>query len=441
MRGLVAYSWPLFVGNLLQVLYSVIDSIWVGHFLGPEALAAVTIGFPIIFTLVAIAIGFAMAVTILISQYFGAKQEAMVEKVIKNSLFLMLLIGAVISIAGLVFNRPLLQLIATPESLLGNASLFLQVFFSGIIFFFGLGVINAILMGLGDSTTPVKFQAIAIAINILLAPFLIIGIGPFPKLGVAGSALATVIAQCLAFIMAIVYLNRGHHFLKFNRGSFVFDKEITLKTIKIGLPSSLQQSMVSLAMVVLQGLVNSYGPAVIAAYGVTSRSIDNLIFLPSMTLANSVSAFTGQNLGAGREDRVKRVVYWASLMGLTIATLLAIVVEIFPRALISIFTTDRVVIREGVGYLRIVALGYIPFSIMFIMHGVLRGAGDTLTTMFFTLFSLWLVRLPLAIWFSRGWSLHEQGIWMAIVLSSVLGMIITQIYYRTGLWKRKVVVR
>ena len=246
MRGLVAYSWPLFVGNLLQVLYSVVDSIWVGHFLGAEALAAVTIGFPIIFTLVAIAIGFAMAVTILISQYYGAKQEAMVEKVIKNSLFLMLLIGAVISIAGLIFNRPLLQLIATPESLLGNASLFLQVFFSGIIFFFGLGVINAILMGLGDSTTPVKFQAIAIAINILLAPFLIIGIGPFPKLGVAGSALATVIAQCLAFIMAIIYLNRGHHFLKFNRDSFVFDKEITLKTVKIGLPSSLQQSMVSL---------------------------------------------------------------------------------------------------------------------------------------------------------------------------------------------------
>jgi putative MATE family efflux protein len=426
---------------LFQILYVTFDSIWVGRFLGPQALAAVNVGFPIIFLMISLAIGFSMAVTILISQYYGARQEEMVERTIKNALFLMIIIGLVISISGVLLSRPLLQLIGTPAELLDNATLFLSVFFGGMLFFFGFGVINSVLMGLGDSLTPVKFLAFASVINIGLGPLLIIGIGPFPRMGVAGSALATVISQGVAFLLAVRYLNRSHHFLKFNRESFAFDREITAKIFKLGIPSSIQQSLVSIGMMVLQGIVNSFGPIVIAAYGVASRTLDNLAFLPAMTLSNTVAAFVGQNMGAGRDDRVKRIVFWASWMGAAIAGILTVVVMVVPKALISLFTSDPQIIAAGASYLRIVGWGYVPFSLLFIIHGVLRGAGDTFTTMILAFFSLWVFRLPLATWLAYGIGLGVNGVWIAIAVSSLLGMILSRAYYATGRWKRKVVAR
>ena len=194
-KHLVMFSIPMLLGNLLQALYNTVDSIWVGRFLGPHALAAVSVGFPVIFALIALVNGVTMATTILVSQYFGARQQERLVKTVTNSLILLVALGLIISVIGVVFRRPLLELINTPPEIIDMASEYLAIYMAGLVGMFLYNVASAILRGLGDSRTPLRFLAYATFLNIVLDPLLIFGLGPIPPMGVAGVALATVIAQ------------------------------------------------------------------------------------------------------------------------------------------------------------------------------------------------------------------------------------------------------
>ena len=445
-RHLVEFSIPLFLGNLLQALYNTVDSIWVGRFLGPEALAAVSLSFPIVFTLVSMAVGLTMATTVLVAQYFGARKDDMVKETIETSLAFLSLLGVCVSILGMVFHRPILKLLNTPPEIMDMAANYLAIYSAGLVFTFAYNVLGGIYRGLGDSRTPLLFLTYATVMNIILDPIMIFGVFPFPRMNVAGAALATVVSQAFSVLMGIRHLAGlgvsvwGGPRSRSGTTRPRINLSIAKLTVKIGLPAGIQQALVALSGMAVVRIVNSFGTAVVAAYGAGVR-LDQFALMPSMSVSMAVSTLVGQNLGAGRMDRVRATVNKAGVLAAGIAALISLVALTWPRVLLTLFTTSAEVMAVGTRYLRIVGISYIPFALMFVTNGALRGAGDTVPSMANTLGSLWLVRVPLARYLSAKPSLGSDGVWIAIATSQFVGMLLARAYYATGRWKTKAIAR
>ncbi len=437
LHNLLYFSIPLLIGNVLQVLYSTVDSIWVGHFVSTEALGAVSVSAPVIFILIALVNGITMATSVLVSQYAGAKRPDEIKKTINNSIIIMTIGAIFVTVIGLIYSEKILIMMNTPENTLKYATQYLQVYFTGTFFVFGYNLFTSIFRGLGDSKTPLYFLLIATIVNTVLDPFLIIGIEPFPKMGIEGAALATIFSQAVAFILTVLYFKYKSKLLDFS--SFKYDRKITLETIMIGLPVGLQQMVVSLGLLVLAGVINHFGDITVAAAGASQR-IDQFTHLPAMSFSLAVSTLTGQNIGAGQINKVKEIYKWGMIVTLITTAVMTVFIELFPGTILRMFTDDKEVIRVGTNYLRIVGISYIPFALMFITNGILRGAGVTLPTMIFSIISLWIIRVPLASYLSDNPHLNENGIWIAISISACITLLFNQAYYYTGLWKRKALV-
>lgn len=436
-KHLVAFSWPMLVGNLLQAMYNVVDSVWVGRYVGTYGLGAVSVSFPILFALVALVMGIAMATTTLVAQYQGARQPEMVQRVCTNSSLLLIYLGILTAAVGVLVSAPALRLINTPPEIFANAHAYLSIFLLGTPFVFLYNVAAAVLRGLGDSRTPLRFLVYVTVLNAVLDPILIAGLGPLPAMGVAGAAWATLIAQAVAAWLSVRYLRRAG-LLRFT--TWRVDLPLARTTFRIGIPAGIQQTLVSLSALVVSSLVNRYGADVVAGFGAATR-IEQFAFMPAMSVGLAVSALVGQNLGAGRDARVSQIVWWSSVLGGGITGAVAVVVYLMPKTLLSVFTSDAAVLEAGAQYLRVLALAYVPFALMFTLGGVMRGAGDTTAAMVITLISLWLVRVPLAWYLSGPGGLGVRGIWWAFVVSPVAGFLMNYAYYRTNRWKRKVVVQ
>ena len=440
LRHLLTFSIPMLLGNLLQALYNTVDSIWVGRFLGANALAAVSVGFPVIFALIALVNGITMATTILVSQYYGAGEEKRLAKTVTNSLILLTLMGVVVSIIGVVFRYPLLGLVNTPPEIIDMAAEYLAIFMSGLIGMFLYNAASSVLRGLGDSRTPLKFLAYATVLNIILDPVFIFGLGPIPRMGVAGAALATILAQGISAVISLRYLYLESGLLHYRPGILRLDWELTALTFKIGLPAGIQQVLVSLSGVVVNSVINQFGATVIAGFGAASR-LDQFAFMPSMSIGMAVSALVGQNLGANKPERVAETVRWSTLLASGITAVVSVVAILRPDILMVLFTQDVGVLTQGSIYLRYVSISYIPMALMFTFGGVIRGAGDTVATMLLTLLSLWLIRVPLATYLSSMPSLGVTGVWIAIASGSFMGLVFNYAYYKTGRWQTRVVAR
>lgn len=436
VKHLIAFSSPLLLGNVFQALYNTVDSIWVGQFLGPEALGAVSVSFPITFVLISMVMGITMATSVLVSQYAGAKDTDMISKTINNSFFLLGIAAVVFTGLGLIFSRKVLIFLNTPKDILGYAVEYLNIYLLGLVFTFGYNVISSVLNGLGDSKTPVKFLIIATITNIILDPLLIFGFGFFPKMGIAGAALATILSQALSFFLAFRFLIKSNHLIKPDFRNFKLDRELVWKLIKIGLPAGMQQIVVSMGLTMMTGIINLFGSNAVAAFGATSK-LDQFAHMPAMSLGLATSALTGQNLGAQKHERVKEVFKWGNILAASITAVIVILIMAFPRAILRTFTSAPHVLDIGSRYLRIVGISYIPFSLMFVTNGILRGAGDTLPTMIFSIVSLWLIRIPLARYLSAFEALGVDGIWMAIAISSIISMTMSIAYYLSGRWRNK----
>lgn len=427
------FTLPMLLGNVFQQLYNVVDSIIVGKVLGKEALASVGASFPIIFTLIALLIGIGSGFSIVISQYYGAKDIEKVKRTI-DTMYIFLFVAAIIATTfGIYFSEDLFLLLQLPLELIPQATTYLNVYMTGMIMFFGFSGTSSILRGLGDSKTPLYFLILASIFNII---FDLLFVMVF-KWGIAGAAWATVIAQGGAFITGIIYLNRTHNIMKFSLFNLVFDKELFIKSLKIGLPSGVQHTFVALGMMALLGIVNTFGTDVIAAYTAAGR-IDSLAMLPAMNFSQAVAAFVGQNLGANKIDRVRKGFKATFLMSNLFCLLMTAIIVIFGSELMKMFTTDPNVIAIGEKYLIIVSSFYLLFSTLFVTSGVLRGAGDTLIPMFITLFSLWIIRIPGAYFLSE--KIGETGIWWSIPLGWSMGALLSYLYYKTGRWKTKSVI-
>lgn len=431
---ILQFATPMLLGNVFQQLYNIVDSIIIGNFLGKEALAAVGAAFPFIFLLISLIIGIAMGSTIVIAQYFGAKDLISVRKAIDTLYIFLFFASILISVIGIAFSGPIFRLIALPEEVIPLAIEYMDIYIGGIIFAFGFSGTSAILRGLGDSKTPLYFMIIATIANIALDLLFVIVF----EWGVAGVAIATVVSQAGAFITAILYLNRTHALVKLTTLRLSFDREIFRQSIRIGLPSGFQQTFVSIGMLALFRIVNIFGTPAAAAYSIALR-IDSFASLPAMNFGAALSTFVGQNLGANKPIRVKS----GLLATLKLATLVSLGVSIlsiiFREPLMRVFTQDPEVISIGADYLLIVSGFYVIFSAMFAVNGVLRGAGDTLIPMFITLFALWFVRIPVS------WMLAEKigitGIWWGAPIAWMIGLWFSYAYYKTGKWKTKTVIK
>jgi putative MATE family efflux protein len=433
-KQILKFAIPMLLGNVFQQMYNIVDSLIVGNFLGKDALAAVGASFPIIFTLISLVIGVAIGFTIIISQYFGARDYEKVKLAIDTMYIFIFVASLVISLLGILFSEEIFRLLKLPEELIPEARTYLNIYLSGMVMFFGFSGTSAILRGLGDSKTPLYFLIIASLFNIVFDLLFVLVF----KWGIAGVAFATVIAQGGAFITGILWLNKNHGLISFSFFKLRFDREIFLKSLKIGIPSGLQNTFVALGMMALMGIVNTFGTNVIAAYSVGQR-IESFSSLFAMNFGMALSTFVGQNIGANKTERVKKGFSQTLIMANGITLIISAAVIIFGNELMGFFTSDPAVIEIGSRYLRIVSLFYLVFTSMFVVGGVMRGAGDTLVPMFITLFSLWVVRIPLALLLSR--QMGETGIWWSIPIGWFSGLFLFYIYYLTGRWKTKAVVK
>ena len=431
---ILQFATPMLIGNVFQQLYNVTDSIIVGRFLGKEALAAVGASFPLIFMLISFVIGIASGSTIIIAQYFGAKDLTKVRRSVDTMYIYLFFASLLITVLGITFSGPIFRLIRLPEEVIPQASLYMNVYLTGTIFFFGFNGTSAVLRGLGDSKTPLYFLVISTITNIVFDLLFVVVF----KWGIAGAAWATVLSQAGAFITLVLYLNRKHELMNLSWRKMEWDKSIFLQSIRIGVPTVFQQTFVSLGMLALLRIVNDYGTDTVAAYSVAGR-IDGLASLPAMNFGQALSTYTGQNIGANKIKRVKEGLIATLNMSVITAVVTSLLVMVFRYPLMALFTNDANVIAIGGRYLLIVGGFYIMFSSMFVIGGVMRGAGDTLIPMFITLFSLWIIRIPFAWILSH--KIGVDGIWWAIPIAWFFGMSFSYVYYRTGKWKLKTVVK
>lgn len=432
---ILSFATPMIIGGFFQQLYNVVDSVIVGKFIGTGALAAVGVSFPIIFLLISLVVGIATGATIIISQFYGAKRYKEVNLTIETNNIFLLVSSVVLAALGIAFCEDVLRMLKTPDDVMPQAKLYLQVYLLGLPSLFGYYGMSGILKAIGDSKTPLYVLIISSVVNILL-DLLFVAVFEW---GVAGAALATIFAQGGTFIGLAVYLNRTHTLVKVSLFNLSFSWKIFVKSMKIGLPSGAQQAFVGLGNIALFRIINDFNSsALLAAYTVAGR-VDMLALLPAMNVGSALSTFVGQNVGANKFDRVKRGVFSTAFIAIVMSSVITLVILLFREELMLLFAEEKDVVALGAEYLLIVASFYVCFSLLFVSNGALRGAGDTIIPMFITLFALWGIRIPLS-WY-LGTELGPVGIWWGVPAAWIIGMVLSWIYFFVGRWKNKTVVK
>jgi len=431
---ILSFSGPMVLGTLVQNLYNVVDSIVVGRFIGKEALAAVGASFPVIFTLISLIIGIGSGATTVVAQYFGARDLKNVTRTIDTIFIFFFVSSVIVSIIGIASSGLIFKLMRLPEEIVPDALTYMNIYLAGMFLLFGVSGIGAILRGIGDSRTPLVIITVAALLNTIFDLLFVLVFG----WGIASVAYATLIAHGIALVGTIWYLNKKHPLVRFSILKMRFDKQIFRSCVRIGLPTGFQQSFVSLGMLAVMGIVTSFGTNAVAAYTAALR-IDSFAKTPSFAFSSALSSFTGQNIGANNPERIKSGL--RSTMGISIAysIFITILIVFFGQSMMRLFTTDPEVISIGQDYLIIVTSFYVFFAAMFTYTGLLRGTGATFVPMIITLLTLWVIRVPLSVFMSS--FMGVNGIWWALPVSWIIGLLATWLYYLSGRWKNKGVVK
>lgn len=435
-KQILIFAVPMLIGNVFQQLYNVVDSIVVGKYIGSVALAAVGASFPILFTMSALISGIAIGASVLVSQYFGAKNFHNV-KVTSDTLQVFLLVSSLaLSLLFFALSRPIFVMLGIPPEVLPDAVRYFDIIIlTTTMPSFAMFGLSAILRGVGNSKTPVYFITASLIINMILDLVFVLVFG----WGVEGVAWATAIATIAAWLGLWYHLNyKKDNIIKFhlNYKKWEFDWTNFRLSLKIGLPSGIQQTLVGLGSLALLSIVSPFGVPVLAAYTAAGR-VDMFVSMPAMNLAAALSSFVGQNLGAGRLDRIKAGLKYTLVYSTIICLSLTLVVVLFGSEIMGLFTDIssphyNEIIKIGREYLVIVTSFYVVFSTMFVVNGVTRGAGATFIPMLITTLSLWAIRVPLAYFLSNLYG--PTGIWWSIPIGWSAGLIGAVIYYNSGKW-------
>lgn len=426
-KKMLIFAMPIFLTNLLQSSYQIIDSLWVGNLLGANALAAVAIASTVIFTILSFIIGINNATLTVLSQYKGARDEIGLKNALNTFVFVLLSLTLVLGFIGFFAADSILSFLGAPGETHQLAKSYLQINFIGIVFLFGYNFIGTILRALGDSRTPLRFVMLAVVLNAVLDPVFIKVFG----WGIEGAAIATVFSQGVAFLYGLLYsLRQGA--IPFvtpyipSRGDF-------LHILKLGLPSGLSMMTISAGVMAIMSVVASFGENVVAGFGAAQR-IDSLIMLPAITLGQAVNSMAGQNIGANKWSRVKSIANYGVLFIFAIGLFISTIAFISAKLLIAAFINEEEAIRFGTDYLKMIAFFYPFLGINFILNGIVRGAGAMVQVLVLNIISFWVLRYPLTYWFAEWFG--EAGIAIGIGTSFIISSIFAIGYYYLGRWKQ-----
>ena len=423
------FTIPMLVSVMFQQLYNIVDSIVAGKFVGVKALAAVGASYPITMIFMAVATGLNIGCSVVISLYFGAKEYKQMKCAISTSLLTVLGISAVLTALGLVFSRPLMTLLKTPEDIFSDSALYLNIYIGGLIFLFMYNICTGVFTALGDSRTPLYFLIASSLGNIVLDLVFVINF----HMGVSGVAWATFLAQGLSSVLAFFTLQKRLKAVESKKYK-LFSGSMLKKIMEIAIPSILQQSFISVGNLFVQGLINSYGSAVVAGYS-AGMKINTFAITSFTTLGNGLSSFTAQNIGAQKTERVAKGFRSGVIMVLSVAVPVFLLFFIGGRPIVELFMSEggERAADVGVEFLKIVSPFYIIISLKLIADGILRGAGAMKAFMIAT-FSDLILRVVLAFVFSGIW--QSTGIWLSWPVGWLIGTALSLGFYFSGVWKK-----
>lgn len=436
VKSLFTLTVPIILANILQVGYQLTDAFWVGR-LGSAAVASVSISFPITFLLISLGGGFAIAGSILIAQYVGARNDKMVNHVAAQTILMVSLVSVVLGAVGYFLAPTILHLMGVAPDVFADAVGFMRVSFVGLVFTFGFVMFQSIMRGIGQVKMPMYIVLGTVILNFALDPIFIFGWGRIPGYGVMGAAMATFGTQTLAALIGFIILLNGKYGIHLKFADFTPDFKFINKAFWLGLPASIEQSARALGMTMMISLITGFGTLAVAGYGAGSNILQ-FVVIPALGLSMAISVLVGQNLGAGNIKRAAdtaRLGATISFIGLTIIGVLSF---IFAPQLMSFFVPgEPLVIQAGTVFVRTVSLTFGFMGVQMALAGVFRAAGDMVATMILALVSLWVLQLPLAYVLSRHTSLGIRGIWWAFPISNILIALITVAWYAKGSWKKK----
>ena len=434
--GLFRFALPILFANILQSLNGSVNSIWVGRFLGEAALTATSNANTVMFLLIGAAFGIAMAATILIGQCIGANNLHETKRVVGTSATFFAGISVAMAIAGLVLCRPLLIAMSTPADSLPLAVAYMRVIFLALPWLYMYAFVMAVLRGAGDSKTPFYFMLLSVGIDIALNPVFIFGLGPFPRLGIAGSALATFVAQAVSLIALIRHLYRRHHILCLHRRELHFlrlDGALVGTLVKKGIPMSAQMLVMSLSGVLMITLVNRFGVDTTAAFG-AALQIWNYILMPAFAVGMAVSAMTAQNVGAGKWHRVTAIARVGVLYSVLLTGSVVLAIELLNIRVFGLFLPSESSALAIASHMnRIVTPSFIFFGISLTLFGVVRATGAVMAPLIILTVALLGVRFPFAEAFLPRYQV--DAVWWSFPVSSLLAAALAVLYYRYGDWR------
>lgn len=428
LKQLVIFSIPLLIGNLFQQLYNTVDSIIVGNFVGKNALAAVGASGPIINMLVGFFMGLATGASVVISQYFGAKDQKRLHDAVHTSMAMTFVVGIALTIIGSILSPVMVELIGTPAEVFDSATLYLKIYFWGVLGLLVYNMGSGILRAVGDSKRPLYFLIFSSIVNIILDYTFVV----FFKMGIAGVAWATLIAQAVSAILVIVLLVRSKESYRIILKDLKITGEMLRKIISIGLPSGIQQSIVSFSNAIVQSYVNSFGASAMAANSAWTK-IDSFVMLPMMSFSLAATTFVGQNLGAGNKERTLKGSKTALFLSIGVTACLSVIVFFNGTTLLQVFSKDTEVIEYGRRLMNIFIPGYVFLCMVQVFAGTLRGAGVANPPMIIMIFCYVVVRqiyLAIAVPLTHNFTFVMLG----FPVTWGLCALILWLYYRRKTW-------
>lgn len=440
LRSLLMLSVPIVFANLLQTAYQLTDTFWVGR-LGAEAVAAVSLSFPITFLMMSLGGGLFIAGSILVAQYKGKGDLHQVDYVSAQTLMMLVVVTLLLTPLGYFTAEPIMKVMGAAPNVLPGAVSYLQITFLGSVFLFGYFAFQALMRGVGDVKTPIYIALVTVVLNFFLDPLLIMGWGPVPAWGVAGAALATIICQGVAAVWGLGLLFSGKYGIHVKTKHFQLDFPLLKKMFFLGLPSSIEQSARAMGMTLIAFLVASFGTLTVAAYGLGIR-VFSFVIIPAIGFAMATSTLVGQNIGAGKMDRAEKITKTAAGLAFVLLSIVGVAIFLLARQIVTLFIpNDPAVIEASTVLIRIFALSFGVVGVQQTINGAFMGSGNTTISMVIALLSLWGFQFPLAYVLSHHTTLAEQGIWWAFPISAVLSTMVALLWFSTGSWKKKKLVQ
>lgn len=441
-KRIVEFSIPMLIGNVAQQLYNTVDSIVIGKYVGDNALAAVGSAMPVLHLLLVLFVAVATGASIMVSQSFGAKDREKLSRSIGVCITLTAIVSTIIMIISPFVIRPMLVMINTPESIIDWCEDYLLILMIGNWGFSYFNILSGILRGLGDSLSALLYLLFATTLNIFLDIWFVAGF----NWGVPGVALATAISQMISAVFCAIKLKRMDDIFDLNISMLKPIREYVVQLLKLGLPSGLTQVIFSLAMIVVQSLTNTFGEMIIACNVIVMR-VDGFAMMPNFTFGMAMTTYAGQNVGAKKLDRVEEGTRHGIAIAVGVSTVITIIILIFGRYLMNIFTDTSELVDLSMRMMRILAIGYVAMAITQVLSGVMRGAGDTVTPMWLSLITTIFLRVPTAYglaYLTRSPQYpngRPESLFVSLLIAWVLGAAITFFFYKKGDWRNKALLQ